>query len=175
MIEIKTEKRIDAGSCNVCGVNPYVDDRCPENVEVLCVGWNNATTQLRFCPKCFASFAAVVAGHQKRLDTLSRYPEYDRESIGAKLGAWMAKKVMGSVEQDLTIGREKLVQGMARVEASDQSMRVADENGNFPRCKPMIGSSGECENCGLAINQHGACPASLPEQRWSIDWSKADA
>lgn len=73
MIEIKTENRIDAGSCNVCGVNPYVDDRCPETVEVLYVGGNNSTTQLRFCIKCFDAFAAVVAGHKSRLGGYGKY------------------------------------------------------------------------------------------------------
>lgn len=64
---------------------------------------------------------------------------------------------------------EEIVQGIKRVHDINVSRIVRDPTGNNPVCKNRIGTW-ICERCGNNVKhmRGKACPASKPQDRWSI-------
>lgn len=55
-----------------------------------------------------------------------------------------------------------------RIQEENASRMIPDPNGDFPKCKPSLGSD-VCERCGQRIvNRRLPCPAMPREQRWRI-------
>lgn len=63
------------------------------------------------------------------------------------------------------------IEGMARVEQSNDQFRQPNPKGRYPACKPRLWDIEYCERCGSWIKGvAGACPAVPPEQRWGEDY-----
>jgi hypothetical protein len=85
---------------------------------------------------------------------------------GIKASFSLFAEAIAPVQSDI----KKIINGMARVHAANLEMVEKCEDGDYPRCRNVLGAY-YCEKCGHDVRvTKGACPSVPISERWKVNY-----